>query len=535
MAKNLQLLDCTLRDGGYLNDWEFKHDTLVNVFERVVSSGVDIIEIGFLDQRREFDINRSIMPDTASVSRIYGELDRKNTMVVGMIDYGTCDIGHLQPCEESYLDGIRVIFKQHVMREAIDYCRQVKALGYKVFVQAVSITTYKDEDLRELVALVNDLKPYAISMVDTYGLLHQENLYHIFEVLDGELLPEIRIGYHAHNNFQMGYANGIKILEAETERSLLVDGTLYGMGKSAGNTPLELLAMYMNEHFGKNYDLNQILEAIDTSIMDIYNEYHWGYNLYYFIAASNKVHPNYVFNLINKRTLSIKSINEILKKIDDDKKLLYDKNCIEELYAAYEKYECDDTAALGALAQKWPRQELLVIGPGRSCIESREAIEDYLRVHRPTVITINFIPDWCRADYVFLTNSKRHLQLSTQLSRAENRDIQVVATSNVTKASGTFTYEINYSNVIDPTAVVQDNSLIMLMKLFIKVGVRHAALAGFDGYVRDQINYFRSSMEYRTVQERADELNAYAKEFFRENRENIAVDFITPSLYNDQV
>ena len=210
--KNIQLLDCTLRDGGYINDWEFGHDTLVNVFERVVSAGVDIIEIGFLDDRREFDINRSIMPDTAAVGKIFGQLDRKQTMVVGMIDYGTCAIEHLQPCEESYLDGIRVIFKQHVMHQAIEFCRKVKALGYKVFVQAVSITTYSDSDLLELVGLVNDLHPYAMSMVDTYGLLHQSNLYHIFEVLDANLKPDIRIGYHAHNNFQMGYANAIEMI-----------------------------------------------------------------------------------------------------------------------------------------------------------------------------------------------------------------------------------------------------------------------------------------------------------------------------------
>ncbi|MFR1477063.1 MAG: hypothetical protein ACLSB9_15880 [Hydrogeniiclostridium mannosilyticum] len=72
-------------------------------------------------------------------------------MVVGMIDYGTCSIENLQPCEESFLDGIRVIFKQQVMHEAIQFCREVQDLGYRVFVQAVSITTYSDEDLLELV------------------------------------------------------------------------------------------------------------------------------------------------------------------------------------------------------------------------------------------------------------------------------------------------------------------------------------------------------------------------------------------------
>ena len=106
----VSLLDCTLRDGGYVNDWNFGHDNLVSIFERVVDAGTDIIEIGFLDDRRPFDMNRSIMPDTDCVEKIYGNLDRKNTKVFGMIDYGTCSLEHIRTCSESWLDGIRVIF-----------------------------------------------------------------------------------------------------------------------------------------------------------------------------------------------------------------------------------------------------------------------------------------------------------------------------------------------------------------------------------------------------------------------------------------
>ena len=92
MAGRRYLLDCTLRDGGYINDWKFGKDNLINVFERVTDAGVDVIEIGFLDDRRVFDKDRSIMPNTDSVEKIYGKLNRKNTQVVGMIDFGTCSI-----------------------------------------------------------------------------------------------------------------------------------------------------------------------------------------------------------------------------------------------------------------------------------------------------------------------------------------------------------------------------------------------------------------------------------------------------------
>ena len=85
--KKVSLLDCTLRDGGYVNDWKFGHSHLISIFERLIDSNVDIIEIGFLDERRPFDIDRSIMPDTKCADKIYEKLERKKTMLVGMIDY----------------------------------------------------------------------------------------------------------------------------------------------------------------------------------------------------------------------------------------------------------------------------------------------------------------------------------------------------------------------------------------------------------------------------------------------------------------
>lgn len=240
---DIKLLDCTLRDGGYVNDWNFGHNNLVSIFERLVDANVDFIEVGFLDERRPFDMDRSIMPDTDCVEKIYGNLDKKNSVVVGMIDYGTCSLEHIKPCKDSYLDAIRVIFKKHLREDAMAFCAELKKLGYKVFAQLVSVTSYEDDEMVDLIRLANEVKPYAVSMVDTYGLMHQNNLKHYFDLLDEHLLPEIGMGYHAHNNFQMGYANCITMMSQKTERMLLVDGTIYGMGKNVpGNAPIELIA-----------------------------------------------------------------------------------------------------------------------------------------------------------------------------------------------------------------------------------------------------------------------------------------------------
>ncbi len=531
MDRNRYLLDCTLRDGGYINDWEFGHDNIVNIFERVVSSGVEFIEIGFIDDRRSFDINRSIFPDTDSARRIYGKLDRRKTRVVGMIDYGTCDISNIGPCDGSYLDGIRVIFKKEKMRPAMEYCRQIKALGYKVFSQLVSVTSYTDDELGEIVKLADEVKPYALSMVDTYGLMNPKELTHVMDIIDKNLSPEIVLGFHAHNNFQLGYVNATTALEYDTDRDILVDGTLYGMGKSAGNAPLELIAMYMNEHFGKAYAVNEMQEAITTSVTDFQRRSPWGYQLFYYIAASNRVHPDYVSYLMNKRTLSVTAVNEILSRIPEDQKLAKNMKLIEELYIDFQRNECDDAEAVGRLSGEIKEKNILILGPGASITKNAGDIADYIKSYDPAVISINYIPLNFHPDYMFITNNTRSVQSATKLLDRENADIRLIASSNLTKTGRDFDFVVNYSDYIDKEAEFPDNSMCMLIRLLMKCGCRRAALAGLDGYTPDSVNYFDTDKAYSFLRDKAESLNKYAVDFFEEISDRMEITFVTPSEY----
>lgn len=530
---NLKLLDCTLRDGGYINDWNFGHNTLINVFERVTTAGIDFIEVGFLDQRQPFDVNRSIMPTTACMAQIYGGLSKKNTEVVGMIDYGTCDLNNIQPCKDSFLDGIRVIFKKHLKEEAIAFCKQLKKLGYRVFAQAVSITSYNDEELMELVNLVNEIKPYAVSIVDTYGLLHKNKLFHYYELMDKYLNEEIGIGYHSHNNFQLGYANCIELANrhADSNRTLLLDGSVFGMGKGAGNTPLELLAMYMNENYEAHYDISQILEAVDVNVLEIFRHSSWGYSMKFFIAASNDCHPNYVSYLLDKKTLSVRAINEILHHLKGEAKLLYDKAYIEQLYVEYQRNECDDVMAYSNLEHLLKGQEIIILGPGLTVKEEYPKIAEYIKLHQPVIVAINFIPDNLKIDYLFLTNSKRYVQQATAINKV-GEHVKIIATSNVTKSSGKFDYILDYESLIDREAVFMDNSFIMLLKVMIKIGVEKVVLAGFDGYSSDRVtNYYSSEMEYVFAKQKGEEINANVNQVLGKLKTELELNFITPTLY----
>ncbi len=529
----IELLDCTLRDGGYVNDWEFGHNNIVNLFERLVSSKVDYIEVGFLDDRRPYDMNRTIMPDSASVNKTFKGLDSGESLILGMIDYGTCDISNILPADESILDGIRVIFKKHVMKEAIAFCGQIKDLGYKVFAQAVSITSYSDEELGQLIDLVNDLDPYAFSLVDTYGLLHRRQLMHYFDLANEKLNLNIRLGYHAHNNFQLAFANCVELMEQEgIKRDLLIDGTLYGMGKSAGNAPLELLAEYMNNNLGKEYNLNQIMEAIDVTILDIYRHIPWGYAMKFYVSATHDCHPSYVTYLMNKKKLSMSGINSILDKLEGEKKLLYDEGYIERLYIDYQQIECDDSDSYKALGTELKGREILLLAPGKTIIDYRDKINTYIDNCEPVVIPINFIPDGYAPDYVFISNAKRYVQQATSISQLPG-DVRLIATSNVTRAKGDFDYLFSYSDLLDEEAAIVDNPMIMLIKVLNRIGVSSVNLAGFDGFTATELpNYINANMEHSMSKEKAEMNNKDVVNSLRKIDLKIPVKFITPTLYD---
>ncbi|MBQ9518070.1 MAG: aldolase catalytic domain-containing protein [Eubacterium sp.] len=535
MSSKVSLLDCTLRDGGYINNWCFGHDNIVNIFNRVVNSGTEMIEIGFLDERVDFNTDSCIMPDTESLNKIFDKFDKKNTTVVAMIDYGTCGLQNIQPCSECFLDGIRVIFKKDIMYPAMDFCRQLKELGYLVFAQLVSVSSYTDDELKEVVKLANDIKPYAISMVDTYGLLNPGKLTHILNIIDSNLDKSIALGFHAHNNFQLGYINATTVLKSGIDRHVFVDGSLYGMGKSAGNAPVELIAMYMNDEMGKNYKITEMQEAITSSILEFQKKSPWGYQLFYYIAASNQCHPNYVSFLMNKRTLSVTAINEILQRIPEEEKLSKNLKLVEQLYLDYQKNECDDSKSFNALEQELKNKKILVIGPASSVVKYEDKIKEYIDRENPVIISINYFPDRYSPDYVFFTNSGRFVQSATKMCEERNKAVKIIASSNLTKTSTEFEYVFNYSSLIDTEAEFPDNSMCMLLRILKRMNCNTVALAGLDGYNADSVNYFDTDKEYSFLRNKAESLNNYARRFFKDIKNDVNIVFVTPSRYQEEI
>ncbi len=533
MMKDIQLLDCTVRDGGYINDWYFGQNRLISIFERLVRSGVDIIEIGFLDDRRPFDINRSIGPDTESLKKVWGNITKRPPMVVGMIDYGTCAADRIEPEKESFIDGIRVIFKKQKMHEAMAFCQQMKDMGYKVFSQLVSITSYNDDELSELIELVNQVKPYAVSMVDTYGLLLPPRLLHYSDLLDKYVDEEVRLGFHAHNNFQMGFANASCFLERKTDRSILVDGTLFGMGKSAGNAPLELLAMHLNNNYGKSYNIQPMLEAIEESIIPIYKEKPWGYQQFFYMTAKQSCHPNYLTFFQKKQNLSLSDLDNLLETIPFESRLMYDEEVAESLYEQYLAKTYDDDSEIKRISSALEGKTILIVGPGKNIRLQYDRVEKFISDSEPVVISINYIPERINIDFLFLTKRNRYEEMTVRLHTLP--DVSVIATSNVTPQNSKFEYVVTRKPLLEEKSRFEDNSFLMLLRLLKKAGIRKVFCAGLDGYSVNEDNYTDASMEYDFVKASAVFLNHHIQDSLSHEFGDMTVDFITYSHYCDRI
>ena len=532
---NITLLDCTLRDGGYINDWEFGHNNIMRIYERLCDSGVDAVEVGFIDERRPYDYNRSIFPDTESIRKTMSACRKRPPIVLGMIDYGTCNLRYIEDADSSFIDGIRVIFKQHFLREALEYCGELKKKGYKVCAQLVSITTYSDEDLVEMSKMVNEIKPYAVSIVDTYGLLNPGKMLHIYKIMDKEIDEDIKIGFHAHNNLQLAFANTISFLEASKRHDVIVDGTLFGMGKSAGNAPIELLSMHLNENYGKNYNISSMLEAIEESINDFYARTPWGYRLFYYLSSKNTCHPSYVGQLKAKENLSVSDLDKSLSGIQPyENKLLYDKSIGEKQYDEFVQNNINDVFVYEKIKKDIKDKIILLIGPGKNIKLQKNKVDDYISKKKPLIISINFIPENIRPDYVFVTKKNRYRDMAESLLNKDNSNIKLIFTSNVKGVNNIDSVTVNRAPLLDLKARINDNSLLMFLKLLKEINVRSVALAGFDGYSDKESNYFNPQMEYAFIKDEAANLNRHMRDMITGEFLNMKIDFVTYSHYEDE-
>lgn len=333
--KNIKILDCTLRDGGSLNNWLFGGDCISQILQALNNSGIDVIEAGFTDNNVIFNPESALNPCVNFFDDLAGNIVDKKTDVVAMIDLSKYNFEKSNISSSTSLNGIRLMFKKNSIARTLEFCEILQNLNYNVSLNPVSVTGYSKNELVSFLKDVNCVNPQTVYIVDTYGLLNKKETLDYYDLFNNSLKENITIGYHAHNNMQTAFSNSVELVNIDDERNIIIDSSLYGMGKRAGNVPTELITQYLNTSKNGNYNIDTLLQAIEKYILPIYAIKPWGYSLIHYIAAKNKCHSDYVSYLHNEKKLSFSAVNTLLSKMEVAEKLSFNKNYIDLLLEEY--------------------------------------------------------------------------------------------------------------------------------------------------------------------------------------------------------
>ena len=519
----IKLLDCTLRDGGYINDWNFGFHTIKSIIRQLVESQVDYVEVGFL-RNCEYDRNKALYNNCSEIVPVL-PAKRGNTLFTAMALHNRYDIDKLEDYDGKTIDAIRVTFHDYDIDEGLTFIAKAKEKGYKVFRNPINIMGYSDEMILNLLEKVNRIRPYAFSIVDTFGSMMKSDLLRIYSLIEHNLDKSIVIGLHLHENLALSYSLAQEFIAMKaSERKSVIDASMLGMGRTPGNLCMELIMDYMNKTQGAFYDVNPVLDGIDDYIIQLKQIEPWGYSTPYSLSAKFNLHRNYAEYLIGKGRLRAKQINQILAGIEEHKKTAYDEAYIEELYCKFQNHEVDDTQLITSLQEKLKGRKVLILAPGASILTHKEEIETFIREEEAVVIAANFVPADYQADYIFCSNAMRYDAL-----KDKRQNSRVLITSNLMDVCEEPDV-LNYSELSFDEKGVCDNCVIMLMKLLMRLKAERIYVAGFDGYQKDGANYVKSYMASQHT--KGMEVNARNRMYLENIRKQIEVVFLTDSLYN---
>lgn len=525
MVRNkIQILDCTLRDGGYCNQWEFGKNNITKIINGLVKARVEIIECGFLTNRIEYNEDVTKFRTLEDIKRIT-PAKKTEDYYVCMMNFGEYDLNELPKCDGTSVDGIRVAFHKKDMISALEVCEHIQKKAYDVYVQAMVSMSYSDEEFLQLIDRVNSIKPKAFYIVDSFGAMKAKDLLHLLQLVEENLESQIDIGFHCHNNMQLAYSNAQKFISFETKHNLIVDLSIMGMGRGAGNLNTELFVEYLNEYYGKQYLLQPLFNVIDEVLNSFYYKNYWGYSLPNYLSAKYNIHPNYASYLTNKNTLTVSNLDEIFSTIDSTKKVEFDKNYVEKLYLQYMDRETVYEQHFSELKKIISGRTVLVIGPGRSVEIEKEKILKYCAKKSDVIkISINFQYSHLETDYIFVSNLRRFKEIDKELIN------KMIITSNI-PVEKCFA-QVQYHDLKNDIESVKDNAGMMLLKLLYILEAKKIILAGIDGYSHDEsLNYAKEVLELVTQRKILDEMNQGMEILLKDYSEKIPIEFLTSSRF----
>ena len=285
----IKIHDCTVRDGGLINDHKFEDGFVKAVYDTCVAAGVDYMELGYKADKKIFaaaEFGAWKFCDEDRMRRLIGEKAPSLKLSV-MADAERTDYHNdILPKEQSILDCIRVATYIHQIPTALDMVKDAHDKGYETAINIMAISTVRDSEIMDALETIAQSPVNTVYLVDSFGSLYSEQIrYLTFTYLRAVEGTGKQVGIHAHNNQMLAYANTLEALIVGANR---LDATINGMGRGAGNCPLELLMGFLKN---PKFHLRPVLECIQKHFLPLTQKMEWGYSIPYMITGWLNEHP----------------------------------------------------------------------------------------------------------------------------------------------------------------------------------------------------------------------------------------------------
>ena len=519
MHRNVKILDCILRDGGYVNNWGFSKFQISKIIDSLEKSNIDIIELGYLNDKKGGKENSTLFDSTSAVDNILSDVP-SNFIKVVMVDLFTFDVDKLPLKDDTEIDGIRLAFHKKDINNALLSAEKIIDLGYQLFFQPMVTKMYADDEFLSLIEKANQLSIYAFYVVDSFGSMSLTEFRHYIDLADSHLNSGIQLGYHSHNNMQLAFSNAIDLCNSQFDRGVIVDSSIYGMGRGAGNLNTELIADYLNNKNGKKYSIIPLLEVIDEILVSYFKKQSWGFSPAQYLSASLDCHPNYASYLVDKKTNHIADIREVLKKIPLNKRTSFNEQIIESLYQQF--LLTNKSKAQGKLNIP-NNKKILLVASGWSVNDNLDLIKQKTEDNDYFVIALNHIPEF-DCDYYFFSNQQRFDEFNGRLLAEK----QVVATNIKHNKKIDIVIELKDIAYVENNFVT--NIAILMINYLVLQEIDQVEIVGLDGYQTGKDNYAYD--ETNVVHESLfSELNKIVNNSLQVLGLLINIKLITPSIY----
>lgn len=383
----LMHIDCTLRDGGYYNNWDFPREVIVEYLNAMDALGVNYVEIGF----RSFDVHGFKGACAYSTDDFIRGLPIPSRLKIGVMmnaaelqKHPSGAVAAAQAmfvqADESPVTLVRFACHLHEIEATLPACAWLKGMGYKVGINLMQIADRTEAEIEKIGQLASTYPLDVMYFADSFGCMNPEQTVSIVNILRRHWKGAL--GVHTHDNMGQAVANTVQAIASGVT---WIDSTVTGMGRGPGNAQTEYLVLELQRITGRQANLAPLLILIRMHFGAMQARYGWGKNAYYYLAGQYGIHPTYIQEMLNDPRygeVEILSVIEHLRAVGGKKYNPVTLDAGRQMYGGM----AEGTWAPASAIQG---REVLIVGSGPGIVAHRDAIERYIRKHAPYVIALN--------------------------------------------------------------------------------------------------------------------------------------------------